>query len=412
MPANKVTFNSPFSEQLAYFKQKLNLPTDRYDDILKAAHDRAFIVAGAANADLLNDLRQAMQRAIEKGSGLETFRKDFQATVLKHGWTGWTGEGTAAGQAWRTRVIYQTNMSTSYAAGRWAQLTNPDLLAVRPYWRYIHSDSVIHPRPLHLSWDGLVLKYDHPFWLTHFAPNGWGCECRVMAVDAKEHAKAAAAGRDAPPAGWDQPDAKTGAPAGIDKGWDYAPGANAKTPLQDLINQKLLALDAPIGAAMSQALQPALKQEQKAAYQAFLGDAAKAAPTGRRAAVGAIDPATVRALADSQRAALASAAVTVQDNVIAGNQVAQALTGTPLAPADWARLLDVVSTPEQILWDAGRQKLIYVVSSDSGTHRLAIEIDALFSREAGNANTVAGGLRVAMDAIERQIQAGNYTVVK
>ena len=87
-------FNTPFAEQLAFFRAKLNLPTERWDDIKRAAHDRAFIVAGAGKADLLNDLKRAVDKAIEKGTGLDEFRRDFKQIVFNRGWTGWTGEGT------------------------------------------------------------------------------------------------------------------------------------------------------------------------------------------------------------------------------------------------------------------------------------------------------------------------------
>jgi hypothetical protein len=59
--------------------------------------------------------------------------------VATHGWD------FKGGRNWRTRVIYQTNLQTSYAAGRYQQLTDPDMLKVRPYWRYVHSDSVMRP---------------------------------------------------------------------------------------------------------------------------------------------------------------------------------------------------------------------------------------------------------------------------
>lgn len=235
-----VGLGTPFQAQIEFLRTKLRLPSERWDDIQRQAHDRAFMVAGAAKADLVADLHQAVVDAASDGRGLEAFRRDFKAIVAKHGWTGWTGEGTREGEAWRTRVIYQTNMSTSYWAGRRAQMTDPDYLRLRPYWRYIHSDAVMHPRPHHLAWHGLTLRHDHPFWASHFPPNGWGCQCRVVTVSAREGQASAQAGLGEPPEGWDAPDVKTGAPVGIDKGFDYAPGSGLDTPLRRLVQDKLI----------------------------------------------------------------------------------------------------------------------------------------------------------------------------
>ena len=189
----KIAFNTSFDEQLAFFRQKLNLPTERWDDIMKAAHDRAFIVAGAMKADLLADLNRAVEKSIEHGMGLAEFQRDFKQIVHTHGWTGWTGEGTQGGEAWRTKVIYQTNMATSYAAGRYRQLTDPAFLKLRPYWRYVHDESVMTPRPEHQALNGVTLPHDHEFWKSHFPPNGWGCHCRP--ATRRRHPAAARLGR-------------------------------------------------------------------------------------------------------------------------------------------------------------------------------------------------------------------------
>jgi len=258
-------FGTPFEEQLAFFLKKLNLPTERWDDIMRSAHDRAFMVAGAAKADLLNDLRGAVQKRMADGKGLQAFRKEFKDIVLKHGWSGWTGEGSKAGWAWRTRIIYSTNMATSYAAGRWKQLTHPDLLKLRPFWQYKHADGVAHPRPMHVLWDGITLPYDHVFWLTHFAPNGWLCHCYIIAVDAKAYAAALLAGKGVPPAGWELLDPKTGAPAGIDKGFDYAPGANADTSLRQMVQDKLIIYPPAISKALSRDVNRYVNADQSAA---------------------------------------------------------------------------------------------------------------------------------------------------
>lgn len=249
-----------FTEQVDFLRKKLNLPSETWRDIQRGAHDRAFMVAGAMKADLLHDLRGAVDTALQGGS-IGEFRKQFKSIVQKHGWTGWTGEGTKAGEAWRTRVIYQTNLATSYAAGRRKQLMDPALLSRRPYWRYIHDDSVTTPRPHHKAWGdaGLTLRHDHPFWSTHFPPNGWGCKCRVVAVKAPAEGDATE-----PPDGWLATDPKTGALAGIDEGWDYAPGARADDDLRTFVQDKLISYEPAVSKAFKAELKRTINAEDTA----------------------------------------------------------------------------------------------------------------------------------------------------
>lgn len=219
-PAIRGVLRRPFAEQVAFFRGKLGrlVPTRTWRDLWREAHDRAFMVAGAQSADLLADLAAAVDKAIAEGESLEQFRARFDEIVARNGWTGWTGEGTAAGRAWRTRTIYRTNLATSYAAGRYAQLQ------AFPLWIYRHGGSR-EPRPEHLAWDRMILPRDHPFWQTHFPPSAWGCSCYVVGASSPEAARrlGGVPGKT-PPAGWDrrEPD---GTLPGVDEGWDYAPGA-------------------------------------------------------------------------------------------------------------------------------------------------------------------------------------------
>jgi len=312
-PELEVGFGTPFQEQIDYLRNKLRLPTERWDDIQRNAHDRAFVVAGAAKADLLKDLHEAVIRAAQDGTGLNAFSKDFKAIVAKNGWTGWTGEDSPAGVAWRTKVIYQTNMATSYAAGRHQQMSDPEVLKLHPYWRYIHSDGVLNPRADHLAWHGLTLLASHPFWKTHYPPCGWGCQCRTTSVTRAEGERSARAGLGAPPDGWDAIDPKTGAQVGIDKGFDYAPGASVKMPLQKFIDDKLIKLDAPIGAQMWEVLKPALLQERTAAWQTVFDVTRETMQAGANPLqVHTVAPATVAALAENN-VILKNAAVWMRD---------------------------------------------------------------------------------------------------
>ena len=259
-------FRRPSSEQVAYFRRKLGrlVPTQRWDDMLGAAHDDGFMVAGATKADLLTDLGAAVDRAITEGKSLDAFRKDFRSIVAKHGWTGWTGEGSVRGEAWRVKVIYSTNAYTSYAAGRFAQLQAGKF----PFWVYRHGGS-LEPREQHLSWDGLVLEPDHPFWRTHYPPSDWGCSC--YALGARSESAAKRLGGDPAktlPANWNAVDPKTGAPVGIGRGWNYAPGASVSELVQAMAG-KVRHWDHAVAKAFMQDLPPERADALSDAYRSL-----------------------------------------------------------------------------------------------------------------------------------------------
>jgi hypothetical protein len=214
--------NLDFPEAARYFRDKVRLPSDKWTDYMKGQHAQAFVVAGATKAELLKDLHEEIQKAIDTGTGLEEFRAEFDKIVDRHGWS------YKGGRNWRTRVIFETNLRTSYQVGRFAQMK--EAIALRPFWQYRHGDS-LHPRPLHVSWDRLVFRHDDPWWATHYPPNGWGCKCTVMSLAEEDLADQGKSGPDVVPEdGWGpKPDPVTGerVPAGIDPGWDYHPGETA-----------------------------------------------------------------------------------------------------------------------------------------------------------------------------------------
>ncbi|MDZ7831638.1 MAG: phage minor head protein [Desulfobacterales bacterium] len=222
-----------FKEAIDFFRDKLSIPTERWTDIMADAHNRSFMVAGAAKADMLTDFRSAIDKALEQGTTLEEFRKDFDNIVAKYGWQ------YKGGRGWRTKTIYETNLRTQYAAGRYKQMQDPDVKRLRPYWRYRHSDASINPRQKHLDWDGKVLAADDPWWDTHYPPNGWGCKCFVETLSRRDMERLGKDGPDPAPEtdyyAWENP--ATGetemVPNGLDPGWDYAPGKKDYTPRVD-----------------------------------------------------------------------------------------------------------------------------------------------------------------------------------
>ncbi|WNJ89160.1 phage minor head protein [Bosea sp. 685] len=168
-------FDLPFDEAIDYLRQKVNATSETWTDLWQRANAKGFTVAGATTDALVDDFRREVERALQEGTTLDEFRKGFDRIVEKHGWqhTGRPG--------WRSRVIYETNLSMAYSAGRYAQQTEPETLAAFPYWQYVHSGAK-HPRKQHLAWNGMVLLATDPFWEWAYPPNGWGCGCRVRPI--------------------------------------------------------------------------------------------------------------------------------------------------------------------------------------------------------------------------------------
>ncbi len=203
------------------------LPTSGWTDIWQQQHSLAFVVAGAQTDALLTDFYNALLSAKENGTGYAAFKESFDAIVGKHKWA---YNGTPG---WRSKVIYDTNMQAAYSAGRWQQQWA--LRDEMPYLQYVHTTRE-HPRLEHKSWNGKILPITSPWWDTHYAPNGWGCKCRIDPLTRsqaeREWTAAGKTGPDPEPeVVWeDRIVGKTTSPkvvrtpVGIDPGFAYNPG--------------------------------------------------------------------------------------------------------------------------------------------------------------------------------------------
>ena len=201
-----VSPRGPFPAQIDYLRRKTELPTARWDDLLRDGHDRAFTVAGMASADMLADVHRSVTAAVARGATIDEWQAEFEHVAAS-----WIGEGSDAQRAWRARVILDTNVRTSYAAGKWQEFQAG--AKDRPYLMWHHSDSVMDPRPEHVAWDGRVVHISDPWLRTHYPPNGFGCQC-WMTAHSEAEVKANGWTVVSPP-----PDE-----GGVDPGWDYAPG--------------------------------------------------------------------------------------------------------------------------------------------------------------------------------------------
>lgn len=357
-PVQVRDFGVQFKGAIDNLKGKLPEGTLAWDDLSGAVHGKVFAVAGATNVDLASDIHKSLVSALEKGTTITQFRKDFDASVQKYGWT-YKGK-----RGWRTSVIFNNNMRSAHMAGRWEQLlANKDN---RPYLQYrTAGDSRV--RPQHRQWNGLIYRIDDAFWQTHYPPNGWGCRCTIRAYsdgdlkalntqpspkfDLKNRTVVSQDG-----------EIKDRVPVGIDPGWDHNVGQAWLAP-ELALGQKLAALPRYLqGAVVDKTISPAFQRVMNADFKAFRS--AIKQPKGEAQIVGFFDSATLQALAEKLPAIdLKSTAAAVFDRKTAH------LTGThkvkeapqQVWPDEW-----IDSLPENfrnyraVLWDKINETLVVI----------------------------------------------------
>ncbi len=223
-------------EAVDFFRKKGYAIGFSWRDVWKEEHAVAYTVAKAMRIDILEDIRGAVDTAIDKGVAFNQFKKQLAPVLQAKGWWGrkkirdpLDGKLKPAqlGSDRRLRIIYDTNMRMAHAAGRWERIER--LRERRPYLRYV---AVLdeRTRQTHRDWHGTVLPIDDRFWNTHYPPNGWRCRCTVQQLSDRDLKRY---GYDVSPQAPDLGtrdivDRRNGVvhsvPVGVDLGFDYNVG--------------------------------------------------------------------------------------------------------------------------------------------------------------------------------------------
>ena len=214
-----------FREQIDFLTQKRLKPTRAWTDAMHGDHDRAFVVAGVTDLAMLEEFHAAIIEGA-RTYDIRSFAGEFDRLVEKYGWD------YRGGRDWRIRTIFETNIRTSFMAGRLKQLRDPDMVKLMPYWEYVWADSRVpmNPRPEHVALNGLVLAWDDPWWNVYFPPNDWLCSCGVRGCTRSRLRRLGKSGPDKAPEIVRKPytHKATGVtvdlPAGVGYGWDHMPG--------------------------------------------------------------------------------------------------------------------------------------------------------------------------------------------
>jgi len=168
------------TEAMEFLSRKANINTDRWDDLKWGEHSHAFTVAHSVDADVCDKIHALLNKAMENGESFGTFKEGLKEVMKDEGWFGGNGHTEEEKKYinWRIRVIYDTNMKTAFAAGRYRQQVRH--AEMRPIWEYVSKLVGNNRRQEHIALHGKAFPHDDPIWNEIYPPNGWGCDCSVI----------------------------------------------------------------------------------------------------------------------------------------------------------------------------------------------------------------------------------------
>lgn len=183
-PSLTVAFGLPPERAVEYFGSRGLRVAGDWRAVAAAVRAGSFSVAGVAKAQVLEDIRAALQEAIESGQSYTDFKRGLRATLQAAGWWGGapldpeTGE-ILPGKALTPRrlaTVFRTNLQGALMAGRYKGMV--EAADTRPYWQYV---AILddRTRPRHRALAGRVFRWDDPVWRVIYPPNGYNCRCRV-----------------------------------------------------------------------------------------------------------------------------------------------------------------------------------------------------------------------------------------
>ena len=183
------------------------LPDVYYGKLAGVQRSQSVSIAGLASLEQIKAIIDLVKDVMDNGGTFAEFQKQVKSGGLQ----------TSLSKA-RLDNIFRTNIQAAYSRGRYEQQTRVSFM--RPYWMYdAINDS--RTRPAHKAMDGVILHHTHPWWKSHYTPNGYRCRCTVISLTEAQARKRGIS----PLAPEVDPD----------EGWDYSVGESYNKPVDDAL---------------------------------------------------------------------------------------------------------------------------------------------------------------------------------
>jgi|GEM_PF-3075745 len=164
-----------FDDALAFFRARTPMPAGAFYALEAQARQKAFTVSNVAQMQMVQQVLDSIERALDQGMDLESWREEI-GPALEAAW-----QGTVQHPAFRLELIYRNAVQTAFSHGRVRQMRDPAVTALRPFWLF---DAILDGRTTDQcsARDGVLLPADDPWWATNTPPIHHACRSGIRSL--------------------------------------------------------------------------------------------------------------------------------------------------------------------------------------------------------------------------------------
>lgn len=167
-------FKMKFEEAIKSFLDKMPVLYDTIEEVTEDVRANFIWLKKSNDLEITTRLFDNMKKSLENGTTFKQWIKDCEEVINKAG---------LGKQGYYLENVYRTNMMTQYSIGNYKQ--QMEVVEDYPYWEY---SAIEDSRTSNIcrQLDGVVKRYDDPFWSAYYPPNHFHCRSTVISRNKEE----------------------------------------------------------------------------------------------------------------------------------------------------------------------------------------------------------------------------------
>lgn len=167
-------FKMKFEEAIKSFLDKMPVLYDTIEEVTEDVRANFVWLKKSNDLEITTRLFDSMKKSLENGTTFKQWIKDCEEVINKAG---------LGKQGYYLENVYRTNMMTQYSIGNYKQ--QMEVIEDYPYWEY---SAIEDNRTSNIcrQLDGVVKRYDDPFWSAYYPPNHFHCRSTVISRNKEE----------------------------------------------------------------------------------------------------------------------------------------------------------------------------------------------------------------------------------